>query len=68
MNHSIAWVKLHKYVEMTGDSSDSVHARRKNGKWRDGAQCKIVDGNLWINLVEAEKWVEQWGTKQARAA
>lgn len=68
MNARIEWVKLCKYVELTGDTKDAVHSRRKAGKWLDGNQCKIVDGNLWINLVEAEKWVEQWGTKQAIAA
>ncbi len=68
MNHPIQWVKLCKYVEMTGDSADAVQARRKMGKWLDGDECKIVDGNLWINLEAAERWVATWGTKQARAA
>lgn len=56
----ISWVKLEKYVDLTGDSVDSVKSRRKAGKWLDGVQCKIVDGRLWINLEEADKWVEQW--------
>ena len=68
MTYPIAWVKLAKYVEMTGDSADSVHARRKSGKWLDGEQCKIVDGNLWVNLEAVEKWATAWGTKQGRAA
>lgn len=68
MNHSISWVKLSKYVELTGDSADAVHARRKAGKWLDGNECKIVDGNLWINLTASERWVQSWGTRQGRAA
>lgn len=68
MNHPIEWVKLNKYTELTGDSADAVHARRRSGKWLDGKQCKLVDGNLWINLAAAEKWVEQWGTKSALKA
>jgi hypothetical protein len=69
VNHPISWVKLEKWVEMSGDTADSVMARRKAGKWLDGRQCKIVDGRVWINLAEAEKWVEQWGPNhQALAA
>ena len=26
----------------------------------DGVHCKIApDGNIWVNLTEVEKWVEQ---------
>jgi len=60
MNHPVEWVKLRKYVELTGDSAASVHARRRAGKWRDGHQCKVVDDMLWVNLSAAEKWVETW--------
>ena len=68
MNHSTNWVKLCKSVELTGDTADAVHARRKAGKWLDGKQCKIADGSLYVNLVEYDKWVAQWGTKAALAA
>jgi hypothetical protein len=69
MNNPIPWVKLEKYAEMTGDSADSVMARRKAGKWLDGNQCKIVDGRLWINLEAVEEWVEKWNqVSPARAA
>ncbi|WP_202424592.1 excisionase [Duganella levis] len=61
MNHPIAWVKIKKYEELTGDTAASVHARRRAGKWRDGVQCKVVDEMLWVNLPAAEKWVETWG-------
>ncbi len=60
MEHPVSWVKLEKYVELTGDSVDSVQARRKAGKWLDGHHCKIVDGRLWINLRAAQQWVEEW--------
>lgn len=60
MSYPMAWVKLEKYTEMTGDSVDAVNNRRKAGKWLDGNQCKIVDGRLWINLPAVEGWVEKW--------
>ncbi|HGU7262615.1 TPA: excisionase, partial [Legionella pneumophila] len=53
------WVKLKKYCEISGDTSNAVHAKRKRGMWLDGVQCKVgPDGNIWINLVEVERWVE----------
>jgi len=53
------WVKLKKYCQISGDTSNAVHAKRKRGMWLDGIQCKIgPDGNIWINLDEVEKWVE----------
>jgi hypothetical protein len=61
MCHPIAWVKLEKYAELTGDSVDSVMARRKLGKWLDGVECKSVDGRLWVNLPAVEAWIENWG-------
>ena len=58
MNHPITWVKLEKYVELTGDTRESVLNRRKIGKWLDGIQSKIVDGRVWVNLQKVEEWVE----------
>ena len=53
------WVKLKKYCLDSGDTSNAVHAKRKKGVWLDGIQCKIgPDGNIWINLIEVERWVE----------
>ena len=53
------WVKLKKYCQESGDTSNAVHAKRKKGVWLDGIQCKIgPDGNIWINLIEVERWVE----------
>lgn len=60
MTYPMSWVKLEKYVEITGDTVDAVAARRKTGKWLDGQECKMVDGRLWINLPNVEKWAEKW--------
>ena len=66
--HPMTWVKLDRYVEMSGDTVDSVQSRRKAGKWLDGEQCKIVDGRLWINLPAAQRWVENWEANAASLA
>lgn len=60
MEHSVSWVKLEKYVELTGDSVDAVNGRRKLGKWLMGNQYKIVDGRVWVDLRAAQRWVEEW--------
>lgn len=67
--YPLTWVKLERYVELSGDSVDSVQSRRRIGKWIDGKQCKIVDGRLWVNIPAVEEWVEKWDQiNPARAA
>ncbi len=57
------WVKLSRHCEITGDTPDAVHARRRKHLWTEGVQCKLgPDGNLYINPEEYNKWVE--GTPQ----
>ena len=67
--YPLVWVKLDRYVELSGDTVDSVQSRRKAGKWLDGEQCKIVDGRLWINLPAVEEWIQKWDqTSPVRSA
>lgn len=67
--YPMEWVKLDRYLELSGDTMDSVQARRKTGKWLDGEQCKIVDGRLWISLPAVKEWIEKWEqTSPVRAA
>jgi hypothetical protein len=61
------WVKLKKYCELSGDTADAVHAKRRKGVWLDELQCRLApDGNLWVNLGEVEKWVENERTNIQR--
>lgn len=54
----MTWITLKKYCELTGETSNTVHQRRKNGIWVDGIHCKIGPNNrLWINTEEVQKWV-----------
>ena len=59
-SYPMKWVKLDRYLEFSGDTMGAVQWRRKAGKWLDGCQCKLVDGRLWINLREVDKWIERW--------
>lgn len=61
----IKWVKLAKYCELSGETNNSVHAKRKAGHFVDGIHTKVADdGNLWVNLEKVAEWVEN-GRKSA---
>ncbi len=55
---TMKWVKLQKYCNISGDTANAVHARRKKGIWLDGVHCQVRNNNLWINTEAVEKWVE----------
>ncbi len=53
------WIRLAKYCELSGDTADAVHARRRKRQWTDGLHCRVgPDGNLWVKPEEVNKWVE----------
>jgi len=54
----ITCVKLSKWCATTDDTSDAVHARRKRREWVDGVHCHLRGGVLWIDTVEAQKWIK----------
>ena len=55
-------IKLNRYCELTGDTPDAVHMRRRRGEWIDGRHCHLISGRrLWINLAEVSAWVRSGG-------
>ncbi len=60
------WVKLKRYCELSGDTSDAVHAKRRKGVFVDGVHCKVgPDGNLWVNTTAVEQWVTSSVSEQS---
>ena len=55
---TMKWVKVNKYCDLSGDTSEAVRARRRNQKWTEGVQWVKREGSIWINPSEVEKWVE----------
>jgi hypothetical protein len=55
---TMKWVKVNKYCDLSGDTSEAVRARRRNRKWTEGVQWVKREGSIWINPTEVEKWVE----------
>lgn len=54
----LEWIRLGRYCELTGDTSDAVHARRRKRQWIDGTHCKVCPcGNLWVNPSAVNAWV-----------
>jgi hypothetical protein len=55
---TLAWVRVKRYCELSGETANTVHYRRRKKVWIDGVHTKMQDGKLWINLVEIQKWIE----------
>ena len=52
----LRWMRLAIYCQLSGDTPDAVHARRRKRQWTDGVQCGIgPDGNLWIQPGRGEQ-------------
>jgi hypothetical protein len=63
------WVKAKKYCEMTGETPDSIKAKRRAYHFIEGVHYKVApDGNMWINIEEVEKWIENGNGNAAAAA
>lgn len=53
-----ALVRLKRYCELTGETADAVHARRKKGQWADGVHCRLgPDHRVWVDVEAAQSWV-----------
>ena len=56
---AINWVSLKKYCVLTGEIPGGVITRMKTGGWAKGIHYTIgPDRRRWVNLKEAQKWVE----------
>jgi len=58
INNGIDWVRIERYCELTGETTQSVKTKRNNGMWLQGVQYeKKPDGVIWYNLTEIHKWL-----------
>lgn len=56
----LRWIRLATYCQLTGDTPDAVHARRRKRQWTDGVHCTVdPGGNLWVNPEEVNRWIEK---------
>ena len=54
----VEWVLAEKYEELSGVTPMAVHNRRRAGVWLDGKHCAVVARRLYVNLKEADKWIQ----------
>lgn len=54
----VDWVLAEKYEELSGVTPMAVHNRRRSGVWLDGKHCAVVARRLYVNLKEADKWIQ----------
>ena len=55
---SLEWIRLGRHCELSGDTPDEVHARRRKRQWLDGVQSVVgPDGNLWVSPAAVNAWV-----------
>lgn len=57
--YPIRWVTVDRYCELRGDTVKAVRCRRAAGKWVDGIHTMVRDRRLYVNLPEADQWVER---------
>jgi hypothetical protein len=56
----VKWVRAEIYCRSTGEPMDTVLTRIRDGIWAAGKHYKRTGPRtLWINLIEATKWVDQ---------
>ena len=55
----IGLVRLRRYCELTGDTPQAVHDRRRKGVWVDGRHCFLTPGpRIWVDLFEVQSWIK----------
>jgi hypothetical protein len=50
-------ITLRRYCDITGETAQAVHDRRRKGEWVDGKHCHMKRGRLWIDVPGIANWV-----------
>lgn len=65
---NLVWVRLPKYCELTGEPPATVANRMKSGGWIQGVHWRTgPDRRRWVNLPQAQAWVEGGQLKASRS-
>jgi len=56
---SSRYVRIKKFVELTGYTDKAVRCKISEGVWLEGKQWRRApDGAILVDMVEYERWVE----------
>lgn len=56
--YPIVWMKIEAYCALRGEEPEAVRSRLRRGIWLEGRHIKVKDGRKYVNLPEADQWVE----------
>lgn len=49
---------LQRYLQITGESANTVYTRRSRGVWREGIEIfRPEGGDLWVSLSGVQAWL-----------
>ena len=55
----IDWVRINRYIELTGETAHSVRHKRRT-HWLEGVHYrKAGDGQYWYNLPNINQWLAE---------
>lgn len=55
---ALEWIRVDRYCDLTGEPRETVESRIRDATWAAGKHYKRTGPRtLWINLLEANKWV-----------
>ena len=52
------WVLAEKFCELTGNTPNAIHQRRRRGLWLDGTHTAVVQRRLYVNIKAADQWIK----------
>lgn len=52
------WVRLKKLTELSGITKHAIYAYIKKGVWLHDKHYRKVNGRLFFNVKQIEKWIE----------
>lgn len=56
----LRWVRINKYIDLSGETADMVEKRLRTGVWLRDVHARVPTGSnaLWVNLDAVEDWVQ----------
>lgn len=61
------WVLASKFEELTGVTHEAVKQRKKSGVWQEGKQVVVIARRLYVNIKEADQWINDQISQRRRA-
>lgn len=60
-------IKLKEWCKLTGETEQAVYQRISAGKWLLNVQYIKVEGKIWVEYKQAQKWLKNPKTATLQA-